>query len=123
MWHSHFDTSSRRLEIHFGITEPPPAVFGIDLPRHFIWTDAEPMYQRGTAPVTHPRECGENQTIKHFLVLGKSSVRLLASRDLQAGPQLGPQAQGFWGKDVSLVRDRITHYLTVGKKLIREAFG
>lgn len=29
----------------------------------------------------------------------------------------------FLGKDISLVRDRITHYLTGGKKLIREAFG
>lgn len=37
MWHSQFEASSRRLEIHFGITEPPPAVFGIDPPRYFIW--------------------------------------------------------------------------------------
>lgn len=53
---------------------------------------------RGTAPVTHPPECGENQIIEHFLVLGKGSIRLLSSRDLQAGPQLGPQAQVFLGK-------------------------
>lgn len=53
---------------------------------------------RGTAPVTHPPECGENQITEHFLVLGKSSIRLLSSRDLEAGLKLGPQAQVFLGK-------------------------
>ncbi|KAF2978685.1 hypothetical protein EK904_010677 [Melospiza melodia maxima] len=54
-------------------------------------TDAEPMYQRRTAPVTHPPECGKNQITKHFLVLGQSSIMLWSSTDLQAGPQLGSQ--------------------------------
>lgn len=63
------------------------------------------MYQRRTAPVTHPPECGKNQIIKHFLVLGQSSIMLLSSRDLQAGPQLGPQVQVFFGKE-SIIGER-----------------
>lgn len=78
-----------------------------------LLTDAETTCQRGTGLVTHvfphsrKEQCNTMSTLEIY--------RLIQSWEHRHG--------GFLQGDVSLVRDGITHCLTGGKKVIKQAFG
>lgn len=124
MWHSQFEASSRRLEIHFGITEPPPAVFGIDLPRHFIWNWCWASVPKKDCSSHTPTWMWGKADQKAFPCSWKEQHNAVVLQGPTGRTTAWTTSPVFFlGKDVSLVRDRITHYLTGGKQLIRETFG